>query len=440
LAASAIRIGLAGATPAARQPGKPKDLNMRKLRFARVVSAVIAATLSGGVFAEDNDGLTLQPGFTATVVQEGLGAGRHVAVAANGDVYLASRSGLVAMRDTDHDGKVDVTTPFGDVKGTEVRILKKWLYVSDNVGVYRYPLRKGELAPTGTRQTVVSGFPLERQHADKTFALDPKGKLYVNVGAPTNSCQEKDRQEGSLGQSPCPILEKYGGVWVFNGNKTNQTPANGRRFATGMRNAVAIEWNIPQKALFAVIHGRDSLDALFPSIYTAVDNATRQAEEFQRIVDGGDYGWPYTFWDTKLNKRVVAPEYGGDGTKEPETGKYPAPLVAFPAHWAPNDLLFYSGKNFPAKYQGGGFVAFHGSWNRAPEPQAGYKVVFQPMKDGKPSGEYQVFADGFAGALAENNPRNAAYRPVGLTVGPDGSLYVADSQKGRIWRISYAPK
>ena len=114
--------------------------------------------------------------------------------------------------------------------------------------------------------------------------------------------------------------------------------------------------------------------------------------------------------------------------------------MAYPAHWAPNDLLFYSGKNFPARYQDGAFIAFHGSWNRAPEPQAGYKVVFQPMKDGKPSGAYEVFADGFAGEMKDNSPRNAQYRPVGLAVGPDGSLYVSDSQKGRVWRISYGKK
>jgi glucose/arabinose dehydrogenase len=314
------------------------------------------------------------------------------------------------------------------------------LYASDYVAVYRYPLKKGELAPSGARQTVVAGFPMERQHADKTFALDAKGTLYVNVGAPSNSCQEKDRQEGSLGLSPCPILEKYGGVWVFDGNKLDQTPANGRRFATGLRNAVALEWNAKENALYSVVHGRDSLDTLFPALYTAEDNATRQAEEFHKIVDGGDYGWPYTFFDNKIAKRVVAPEYGGDGKKLAESGKYPDPLVAYPAHWAPNDLVFYSGRNFPAKYQHGAFIAFHGSWNRAPEPQDGYNVVFQPMKDGKPSGAYEVFARGFAGELADNNPRNAKYRPVGLAVAPDGSLYIADSQKGRIWRISHGGK
>lgn len=406
--------------------------------MTRIVSLALAIALAAASTAQaQTDELKLAPGFTATVVQEGLGAGRHLAVAANGDIYLGGRDGLVAMRDTNGDGKVDETKPFGDVKGTEVVIFGEWLYVSDNVGVYRYALKKGELAPGGEKQTVVDGFPMERQHADKTFTLDPKGTLYVNVGAPSNSCQEQDRQPGSLGRNPCPILEKYGGVWVFDGNKLNQKAADGRRFATGMRNAVAIEWNAGQNALYAVIHGRDALDTLFPALYNAVDNATRTAEEFHKITDGGDYGWPYTFYDNKLGKRMVAPEYGGDGKKTPEKGKYPDPLVAFPAHWAPNDLLFYSGKSFPAKYRDGAFIAFHGSWNRAPEPQAGYKVVFQPMKDGKPSGAYEVFADGFAGDLQDNNPRNARYRPVGLQVGPDGSLYIADSQKGRIWRVSY---
>lgn len=408
---------------------------MRISSPVKVVSLIVAVSLAGAAFAE----VTVPAGFTATVVQEGLGAGRHLVLNGN-DIYLASRNGLVAMRDTNGDGKVDETKPFGDVKGTGIRLYKDWLYASDNVGVYRYALKKGELAPSGARETVVSGFPVERQHADKTFALDEKGGLYVNIGAPSNSCQEKDRQEGSLGLNSCPILEKYGGVWYFDGNKLNQTPADGRRYATGMRNAVALEWNRSQHALYSAIHGRDSIDTLFPKLYTAQDNATRQAEEFHKITDGGDFGWPYTFWDTKLNQRVVAPEYGGDGKKVAQAGKYPDPLVAYPAHWAPNDLLFYSGSSFPAKYKDGAFIAFHGSWNRAPEPQAGYKVVFQPMKDGKASGPYEVFADGFAGEIKDNSPRNAEFRPTGLAVGPDGSLYIADSQKGRIWRVSYGKK
>jgi glucose/arabinose dehydrogenase len=417
---------------------------MRAKCFDRVVSIAVAACVAafaGGASAADNDGLTLPQGFTATVVQAGLGAGRHLVVAPNGTIYLAGRNGVFAMRDTSGDFAVDETQSISDVKGTGIRLHDGHLYVSDDVGVYRYKLDPAAPVPSGAKETVVSQFPPERQHSDKTFALDDKGTLYVNVGAPANSCQEKDRQEGSLGRNPCPILEKYGGVWVFDGKKLGQTPADGRRFSTGIRNAVAIEWNRGEKALFAVIHGRDSLDTLFPKLYTAADNATRTAEEFHRLVDGGNYGWPYTFWDLKLGSRVVAPEYGGDAKKTAEQsdykGKFSDPLVAFPAHWAPNALLFYSGKNFPKKYQGGAFIAFHGSWNRAPEPQAGYKVVFQPMKNGKPSGKYEEFADGFAGQLADNSPRNAKYRPVGLATGPDGALYVSDSQRGRIWRIAF---
>ena len=410
------------------------------MRSAKLLVS-LAITVSAGLApAAEDPALKLPAGFTATVVHEGLGAARHLAVDSAGDIYVAGRNGLMALRDTNGDGKADVTTPFGDVKGTGVQLHGDWLYVSDNVGIYRYALKNDELEPAAARETVVSGFPMERQHADKTFALDGKGTLYVNVGAPSNSCQQNDRQEGSPGHNPCPILEKYGGVWVFDGNKLNQTPADGRRFATGIRNAVAIEWNASQKALYAVIHGRDSLDTLFPALYQAEDNATRTAEEFHKLVDGGDYGWPYTFWDTRLSQRIVAPEYGGDAKKTAEKGKYPDPLVAFPAHWAPNDLTFHDGKGLPARYQGGAFIAFHGSWNRAPEPQAGYKVVFQPMKDGKASGPYEVFADGFAGTIEDNNPRNADYRPVGLAVGADGSLYIADSQKGRIWRVSHGKK
>jgi glucose/arabinose dehydrogenase len=134
---------------------------------------------------------------------------------------------------------------------------------------------------------------------------------------------------------------------------------------------------------------------------------------------------------------VVAPEYGGDGKKRPEIGRYPDPIVTFPAHWAPNDLVFYNGTQFPNGYRGGAFIAFHGSWNRAPRPQAGYNVTFVPFgADGKPSGEWTVFAEGFKGGKILS-PSETRARPVGLAVGPKGALYVSDSLNGRIWRIRY---
>src|SRR5690349_518404 len=113
-----------------------------------------------------------------------------------------------------------------------------------------------------------------------------------------------------------------------------------------------------------------------------------------------------------------------------------APIASFPAHWAPNDLVLYGAEQFPAAYRDGAFIAFHGSWNRAPFPQGGYNVVFQPLKDGKFSGKFVVFADGFAGA--DKEPGKAEHRPSGVAVGPDGSLYISDDQNGRIWRVTFA--
>ena len=111
--------------------------------------------------------------------------------------------------------------------------------------------------------------------------------------------------------------------------------------------------------------------------------------------------------------------------------------MAFPGHWAPNGLLFYSGSAFPARYRGGAFIAFHGSWNRAPLPQAGYKVVFVPFVNGNPAANYEAFADGFKGADSISAPNQARYRPMGLAQGHDGSVYITDTEKGRVWRVMW---
>ncbi len=114
--------------------------------------------------------------------------------------------------------------------------------------------------------------------------------------------------------------------------------------------------------------------------------------------------------------------------------------MAFPGHWAPNGLLFYTGIMFPERYKNGALIAFHGSWNRAPLNQQGYFVAFVPFKAGKPSGKWEIFANGFAGGENITAPRQAVFRPCGLAQGPDGSLYVSDDVKGNVWKISYAAK
>ena len=157
------------------------------------------------------------------------------------------------------------------------------------------------------------------------------------------------------------------------------------------------------------------------------------------VKKGDDCGWPYVHWDHLQNKKILNPEYGGDG-KLTGAEKAIAPLVGFPGHMAPNALLMYTGNQFPAKYKNGAFIAFHGSTNRGPYPQAGYIVAFIPFEGeglGKSVDKWEVFADGFAGVETIANMSDAKYRPMGLSEGPDGSLYVSESKKGKIWRIVF---
>jgi len=184
-------------------------------------------------------------------------------------------------------------------------------------------------------------------------------------------------------------------------------------------------------------HGRDMLSFLFPGLFSDSVSAELPAEEFLRVNQGDDFGWPYCYYDHLKSKKVLAPEFGGDGNKTDRCSNIEKPILAFPGHWAPNALLFYTGNQFPNKYKNGAFIAFHGSWNRAPLRQGGYLVAFVPMRNGMPNGNWEIFATGFTGVEVINKPDEAKYRPMGLAQGPDGSLYISDSNVGRIWRIIY---
>ena len=389
----------------------------------------------------DNGGITLPAGFCALVAIDNLGTARHMAVAPNGDLYVAlqgsgEKGGVVALRDTNGDGKFEVKEHFGAESVTGVALHNGYLYIATPTGVERYKMTAGKLSPSGDPETIVTGIPFERQHGDKGIAFDGKGSLYINVGAPSNACQEKDRTAKSPGQDPCPILEKHGGIWKFDENKLNQKIEDGTRFATGLRQMPAITWH--DDAVYIAMNNRDQLDTLWGTAFTAQENAERPAEPLYRAVQGSNFGWPYCFWDYGQQKFLTNPEYGGDGKKSDRCGQFTPPVASFPAHWAPVDITFYTGSQFPAHYKNGAFIAFHGSWNRAPMPQDGYNVTFQPFANGKPSGKFEIFANGFAGATPLMQPNKAAARADGVAQAPDGSLYIADSQKGKIWRIIYS--
>jgi mono/diheme cytochrome c family protein len=138
-------------------------------------------------------------------------------------------------------------------------------------------------------------------------------------------------------------------------------------------------------------------------------------------------------------KVMLNPEYGGNGEIENTDTTIETPIVGFPGHFAPNDLLFYTGDQFPARYKNGAFVAFHGSTIRAPYPQAGYIIAFVPFVNGKPQ-KWEVFADGFTGRDTLVNTSDSKYRPMGLAQGPDGSLYISESEKGKIWKVKFNGK
>jgi glucose/arabinose dehydrogenase len=415
----------------------------KSLGLSTLFTVVMQLTLPGAHAANlpacdpDNGGLKLPPGFCALVVANDLGAARHMAVAPDGDLYVALQGmgGVAALHDSKGDGHFDVKEIIGDGSSTGVALHDGYLYVAKTSSVVRYKMTPGQLKPTGEPEVVVSDLTAGRAHADKGIAFDGKGSLYVNIGAPSNACQMPDRQKMVKGEDPCSLLDTAGGIWKFDDNKLDQKQSDGTRFATGMRQMPAITWH--DGAVYVVMNSRDQLDTLWGDMFTAKENAERPAEPMYRATQGTNFGWPYCFYDYGQKKLLLNPEYGGDGKITGRCDKFDLPVTTFPAHWAPVDVMFYTGSQFPAKYRGGAFIAFHGSWNRAPMPMDGYNVTFQPFKGDKPSGHFEIFANGFAGADPLMSPAMAVARADGVAQAPDGSLYIGDSQKGKIWRVIY---
>ncbi|MEJ6980844.1 PQQ-dependent sugar dehydrogenase [Pedobacter sp. P351] len=412
-----------------------------RINISGIMLGAAVLALSAFQAKAQTAGLTIPSGFKAEVVAENTGRPRHIVVTKNGDIYVklarkVEEKGILMLQDKDGDGKYETKTSFGNYIGTGIYLKDGYLYTSSDEEVFRYKLDANEhVINPDQPEKIVTGLVNKRQHESKSLVLDNDGNIYVNVGAPSNSCQVEDRKQGSPGQDNCPLLETAGGIWQFKIDKLNQSYPEGVRYATGLRNVVGLDWNAQNNTLYVMQHGRDQL-TMFPELYDTKQSAELPAECMYMIKKGDNAGWPYIYYDPFQKKKIVAPEYGGDGRKEGDK-KFIDPVVAFPAHMAPNGLLFYTGNMFPEKYRNGAFVAFHGSWNRSPEPQKGFLVAFVPFKDGKPSGEWETFADGFSGSPEKTASGRADHKPCGLAMGPDGSLYITDDLKGTIYKISY---
>ncbi|HEY3012943.1 MAG TPA: PQQ-dependent sugar dehydrogenase [Gemmatimonadales bacterium] len=379
--------------------------------------------------APDNGGLRLPPGACATLVARDIGAVRQLVVAPNGDLYAAIAAGphgVLALRDTNGDGKPDQRAGFGPGGANDVEIRNGYLYVALNDRILRYRLIADRLQPEAKPETVVEGLPDKGSHKAKSLAFGDGDAMYVSVGSATNSCQQVDRLPRSPGKDPCRELDRRGGIWQFSAERLGQRFSDGRRFATGLRNPLAVTTQPGSGALFAAVHGRDQLGDNWG--FSAEANANNPAEELVRVERGDDFGWPYCYYSNDYHKKVLAPEYGGDGQKVGRCSSAKNPLLTFPGHWAPLALAFYNGDQFGTKYKGGLFVAFHGSWNRAPLPQEGFRVVFVPFADGHPAGGYSTFATDQAGPTT--------LRASGLAVAPDGSLYISADENEKIWKVS----
>ncbi|TLP82177.1 PQQ-dependent sugar dehydrogenase [Maribacter sp. ACAM166] len=395
---------------------------------------------------EINGGLYFPKNFSAIVVVDSIGPSRHIAVNTNGDIYAKLRvptgtNGNMALRDTTGNGAADIIQRFGDYPNdgtfaTEMRIHNEYLYFSSEQVIYRQKLSPTNLIPEGKPEVILTDYFPKRWHNAKSLAFDNHGGMYVTFSAPTNACEDPNSVGQIKGLNPCPGVEVLGSIWKFDENKLNQSQQDGTLYATGVRSMVAISWNDEDNSLYGVQHGRDYLHNHAPQYYSKWDQAVLPAEEFMKIEEGDNFGWPYSYYDHFKSKKLLAPEYGGDGQKEATA--YKKPIMGLPAHWAPNDLLFYKGDAFPERYKRGAFIAFHGSMNRAPYPQAGYIVAFIPFKDGKPTGKWEVFADGFAGVNTIVTMPDAKYRPMGLAEGSDGSLYISESKQGKIWRVKFS--
>jgi glucose/arabinose dehydrogenase len=342
-------------------------------------------------------------GFTVSKFADQLDNPRWVYVADNGDVFVseASKDHVLLLRDKDKDGiaesrtvfLADLSRPFG------MLIIGNKFYVANTDGVEEYPYDPAATSITAEGKKIVElpagGY---NNHWTRNIITNAqKNKIYITVGSGSNVAEHGiDHENRRAG-----ILE------------VNLDGSGEKVYASGLRNPVGMDWAPGTQTLWTAVNERDGLgDDLVPDYITSVK-------------EGGFYGWPYSYFGPNEDPRRK-------GERPDLVAKAIVPDVAVGAHTASLGLTFYTKKNFPEKYQGGVFAGQHGSWNRS--ELSGYKVIFVPFKNGKPSGKPEDFLTGF---IADEGKSRVYGRPVCVAVLQDGSLLVTDDGAHIIWRVSY---
>lgn len=346
---------------------------------------------------------TVPAGFTVNAYAENLGNARNVVVAANGDVFVVlQRDGKVQLLRDDGGGKGKVISTFAEGFNGPYgfAFAKGSVLVGDLDGIWKIPYAAGDTTAKAkqVRLTKEGALGDPAGHATRNVIVSPDGmKFYVAIGSRGNIAEEPE---------PRATIQEF----AIDGSKQ-------RTFATGLRNAVGLGYAPGTSDLYTVVNERDTAgDELVPD-YMA------------KVVDGGFYGWPYSY----MGKN---PEPKMEGKRPDLVAKARVPETPFRSHSAPVGLTFYTGTQFPKEYQGGAFVALHGSWNAT--PPRGYHVVHVPFVNGKASDSYTVFVAGF---WSGNDQRPEVWgRPSGVATAKDGSLLIADEVSGTLWRVSYKGK
>lgn len=347
---------------------------------------------------------TTPAGFDVSLFADGLENPRTLYVLPNGDVLVMESlrrqgpSRIILLRDENKDGKPERREVFLDNLNSAfgMALNGNRFYVGNTDSVMVFPYRAGDtkIARQGEKILDLPG----GGHYTRNLTIDADGKkIYISVGSATNVDEEntdaKDQRRAAILQA-------------------NLDGSGMRVFAAGLRNPVGLDWELKSKQLWTVVNERDMLgDELVPDYLTSVK-------------DGAFYGWPYSYFGQNEEPRKK-------GQRADLVAKAIKPDFALGAHVAPLGLAFYNGKSFPARYQGGAFVGLHGSWNRS--TLVGYKVIFIPFVNGKPSGAIEDFLTGFLPNAKSNEVHG---RPVGVAVWSDGSLLVSDDGANKIWRVS----